>query len=81
MKQDTVTFLELVQEARISDLLKGAGEKRYEASGVYLMDGYLHIVFDDKPRLLRIKPDWLHAGEEPNLLDLRETGAGYEDIT
>lgn len=81
MKQDTVTVLELVQEARIRDLLKGAGEERYEASGVYLMDGYLHIIFDDRPRLLRIKPDWLYAGEEPNLLDLRETGAGYEDIT
>ena len=76
-----MTFLELVQEARIRDLLEGAGEKRYEASGVYLKDGYLHVIFDDTPRLLRIRPDWLHAGEEPDLLDLRETGAGYEDIT
>ncbi len=81
MKQDTGTFLESIQEARISDLLKGAGEKRYEASGVYLKDGYLHVIFDDRPRLLRIRPDWLNAGEEPDLLDLRGKGAGYEDIT
>ena len=71
----------VVQEARIGDLFKGAGDKRYEASGVYLKDGYLHIIFDDNPRLLRIRPDWHQEGEEPVLLDLKGTGAGYEDIT
>ena len=81
MDKDNATLLELVQEARIGDLFKGAGDKDYEASGVYLKDGYLHIIFDDNPRLLRIRPDWHQAGEEPVLLDLKGTGAGYEDIT
>ena len=81
MKQDTATVLELVQETRIGELLKGAGDKRYEASGVHLKDGYLHIIFDDDPRLLRIRPDWRNTREEPELLDLKGTGAGYEDIT
>ena len=81
MKKDTATYLELVQEARIGDLLKGAGNKRYEASGVHLKDGYLHIVFDDDPHLVRIRPDWHQKGEEPVLLALKGTGAGYEDIT
>jgi hypothetical protein len=81
MKQDTARFLELDQEARIGELLKGAGNRRYEASGVHLKDGYLHIIFDDNPRLLRLRPDWRHAGEEPVLLDLKGTGTGYEDIT
>jgi hypothetical protein len=81
MKQDTATFLELVQEARIGELLKGAGDKRYDASGVHLMDGYLHIIFDDNPRLLRLRLDWYHTGEAPVLLDLKGTGDGYEDIT
>jgi hypothetical protein len=81
MKQDKATVLELVQEARISELLKGAGGKRYEASGIFLKDGWLHIVFDDTPRLLRIRPDWSQSGEEPILLDLKGTGSGYEDIT
>jgi len=49
MKQDTMMFLELVREVRISELLKGAGDERYEASGVCLKDGYLHLIFDDKP--------------------------------
>ena len=81
MNQDNATFLELVQEARIGDLFKGAGDKHYEASGVYLKDGYLHIIFDDNPDLLRIRPDWHQTGEEPVLLELKGTGAGYEDIT
>jgi hypothetical protein len=81
MDQDNATFVELVQEARIGELFKGAGGRRYEASGVHLKDGYLHIIFDDNPGLLRIRPDWNHAGEEPVLLDLKGTGAGYEDIT
>lgn len=79
--QDTATSLELVQEARIRDLLGDTGEHRYEASGVYLKDGYLHVIFDDAPRLVRIRPDWSHGQEEPVVLDLGGTGAGYEDIT
>jgi hypothetical protein len=81
MKEDTETVLELVQETRIGELLKGAEKKHYEASGVHLKDGYLHIVFDDTSRLLRIRPDWHNAGEEPHLLELKGTGTGYEDIT
>ena len=74
-------FLELVYEARIKDLLKGITHEHFEASGVYLKDGYLHIIFDDDPTLLRIRPDWRGTTEEPVLLRLKETGAGYEDIT
>jgi hypothetical protein len=81
MKKDTATYLELVREARIGEVLKGAGDKRYEASGVHLKDGYLHIVFDDDPHLVRLRPDWHQKGEEPVLLVLKGTGAGYEDIT
>ena len=81
MNQGNTMFLELVEEARIGKLFKGAGGKRFEASGVYLKDGYLHIIFDDNPGLLRLRPDWHNAEEEPVLLDLKGTGAGYEDIT
>jgi hypothetical protein len=81
MKQDTATLLELVREVRIGELIRGGGHKRYEASGVCLKDDYLHIIFDDDPRLLRLKPDWRQQEEEPVLLDLKGTGAGYEDIT
>jgi hypothetical protein len=81
MKQDGGIYLELVQEAKIGEILNDAGNKRYEASGVHLKDGYLHIIFDDNPGLLRIRADWWHTGEEPCFLDLKGTGGGYEDIT
>ena len=74
-------FLDLVQEVRIGELLKGDGDKRYEASGVCEKDGFLHIVFDNDPHLLRIRPDWHQAGENPALINLKGTAAGYEDIT
>lgn len=82
MDKTNATVLELVQETRISTLLEGAGKKHYEASGVCLKDGSLHVIFDDVPRLLRLRPeDWDHAGEAPVLLELKGTGTGYEDIT
>jgi hypothetical protein len=80
-KQDDAIILELVQEVRIGELLKGDGNKRYEASGVCEKDGVLHIVFDDDPHLLRIRADLSHTGEEPVLQDLKGSGSGYEDIT
>ncbi|HQN89880.1 MAG TPA: hypothetical protein PLK36_07380 [Methanoregulaceae archaeon] len=81
MNPDKGPFLELVHEARINDLVKGTDDQHFEASGVYLKDGYLHIIFDDNPYLLRIRPDWRGSTDEPVLLRLKDTGAGYEDIT
>ena len=81
MKQESATLLELVLEVQIGELLQGATDKRYEASGVFLKDDYLHIIFDDDPHLLRLGMDWQHAKEEPFFLDLRDNGEGYEDIT
>ena len=81
MKQDTATLLELVLEVRISELIRGGDDKRYEASGVCMKDDYLHIIFDSDTRLLRLKPDLRQPGEKPVLLELKGTGAGYEDIT
>ena len=81
MKQDTATFLELVLEVRIGELIRGGDDKRYEASGVCLKDDYLHIIFDSDTRLLRLKPDLRQPGEKPVLLELKGTGTGYEDIT
>jgi hypothetical protein len=81
MRQDEAAFLELVREARIGDLLKGSGGTGFEASGVHLKDGYLHIIFDDSSRLFRLRSDWWLNGEDPVFLDLKGTAAGYEDIT
>jgi hypothetical protein len=53
----------------------------YEASSVHFKDGYLYMVFDDDPHLLRLKPDWRHAEGPPELLVLTGISAGYEGVT
>ena len=80
MKQDETPALVLVREAAIRDLTGGAGGKRFEASGVCFAGGFLHIVFDNRPRLLRIRPAWEAPEEAPVLIDLAGTADGYEDI-
>ena len=59
----------------------GHAGKRYEASGVHFENGYLYVVFDDKPHILRIRPDWSTGEEAPTLIDTHVGGIGYEDIT
>jgi hypothetical protein len=50
-------LLEPVRESKIGDLLVDRRDKRYEASGVHFHDGYLYVVFDDSPNILRMRPD------------------------
>ena len=78
----SAAVLELVQEAKISDLLGLDRCNRFEASGVYMKDGTLHIIFDNLSHVMLIKPDWVQAGAGPILQVLYGSGTqGYEDIT
>jgi hypothetical protein len=74
-------LLELVCEAKIGELLGKGAAGRYEASGVHFKGGYLYIVFDDAPNVLRLRPDWSTNGEAPTLIETHVRAAGYEDIT
>lgn len=47
-----ISTLQLVDEAKLSGLLSGSS--KYEASGVQLQGGYLHVVFDDSSRIAKI---------------------------
>jgi hypothetical protein len=78
---DPPGLLELVCESKIGALLKGESRKRYEASGVHFKDGYLYVVFDDAPHILRIRPDWSASDEAPTLIETHVPTTGYEDIT
>jgi len=78
---DQPVLLELVGESKIADLLKGTRGQRYEASGVHFKDGYLYVVFDDAPNILRIRPDWSTSEEAPALIETHVRTTGYEDIT
>ncbi len=78
---DQPGVLELVREAKISELLSGRRDKRYEASGVHLKDGALHVVFDHAADILRISPEWDAGQEAPDLIETHVRTKGYEDIT
>jgi hypothetical protein len=73
--------LELVSESKIGELLRDRLPRRYEASGVHFKDGYLYVVFDDEPNILRIRPDWSTSEEAPTLIETHVRTTGYEDIT
>jgi len=78
---DQPVLLELVSESKIGELLGEGPRKRYEASGVRFNDGYLYVVFDDKPNILRLKPEWETSQEAPTLIETHVRTTGYEDIT
>jgi hypothetical protein len=73
--------LELVCESKIAELLPEEKRKRYEASGVHFKGGYLYVVFDDAPHILRVRPDWSTSGDAPTLIETHVPTIGYEDIT
>lgn len=79
MGSTTTHQLELVWEAKIADLVD-EGERRYEASGVRFKDGYLYIVCDDGPYIVRTRVKDGAVQQEHTLIDLYGGGSGYEDI-
>lgn len=81
MKQENGPFLELVEEVKIRDLIDDSGRTRYEASGVHLKGGLLHIIFDNTHLMLKVNPDRQKERERASLLTLAGTGKGYEDLT
>lgn len=74
--------LELLEEAKISDLLPDAGDMRFEASGVAVKDGFFYVIFDDSTDIGCIKDGLGRATEENHLIQQNQgCGAAYEDIT
>ena len=81
MKQENGPFLELVEEVKVRDLIHDSGRTRYEASGVHMKGGILHIIFDNTLLMLKVNPDRQKEGCGSSLLTLDGTGKGYEDLT
>ena len=74
--------LELVKEAKISDILAGRLDPRLEASGVLAKDGLFYVIFDNLPHIARIGPE-LSRMAAANHVIKQEKGhrSGFEDIT
>lgn len=81
VKQLQTLQLELLEEAKISDLLPDAEDLRFEASGVVAKDGFFYVVFDDSTYIGCIKDDFSRVSEENHLIRQNQgCGVGYEDI-
>ena len=82
VKASTVT-LELVVEDKIDNLLTEDNiPKRLEASGVFFLNGYFYVIFDNLRQIAKIKKD-LSDIRENSLFPITKTKNkdGFEDIT
>jgi hypothetical protein len=79
--QAPVQRLELVREAKVSDILDGTPdskpEARLEASGVLAKDGLFYVIFDNLPHIACIDPDLSRASM---IMQQRGHSDGFEDI-
>ena len=76
-------LLELMAEDTLSNLLRGDNiPKRLEASGVFFLDGFFYLIFDNLRRIAKIKKD-LSDLQENCLFSLSREKINYafEDIT
>jgi hypothetical protein len=73
--------LELVKEAKLFDILKGALDPRLEASGVLAKDGLFYVIFDNLPHIACIGAE-LSADAVANHVIRQHKGhrQGFEDI-
>jgi hypothetical protein len=74
--------LELVKEARISDILQGSGlDPRLEASGVLAKDGLFYVIFDNLPHIARISPELSPVAAVNHVIKQHKgNDSGFEDI-
>jgi len=73
--------LELVNEAKIFDIVEGSLDPRLEASGVLAKDGLFYVIFDNLPHVACIGSE-LSRGARDNHMIIQEKGycRGFEDI-
>ena len=77
---DDAPILTLIREAKVSEFLGPAAAERYEASGVAMVDGAYHIIFDNLPDILRFR---MEPGAKPYDISYftgKTRHSGYEDI-
>ena len=76
----TAMQLELVREAKISDILEGSLDPRLEASGVLAKDGLFYVIFDNIPHIACIGPELSRARDNHMIMQDRGHRRGFEDI-
>ena len=71
--QTAMQELELVEEAKIFDILEGSLDPRLEASGVLVKDGQFYVIFDNMPHIARIDPELSRAANRNHMI-MQEMG-------
>lgn len=80
-EQPPVPQLELLEEAKIFEVLGDATDLRLEASGVLAKDGFFYVIFDNLAHIGCIGGGLSRAAKENHLIRQdRGRSAGYEDI-
>jgi len=79
--QTPMQQLELVNEAKIFDILEGSLDPRLEASGVLAKDGLFYVIFDNLPHVACIGPELSRVARDNHMI-IQERGhcRGFEDI-
>jgi hypothetical protein len=75
--QAPIRQLELVREAKVSDILEGTLDSRLEASGVLAKDGLFYVIFDNLPHIACIGTELSRAS---TIMQQRGRRDGFEDI-
>ncbi len=76
-------MLELVAEDKVANLLTGENvPERLEASGVFFLDGFFYLIFDNVRQIAKIKKD-LNNIQDNCLVSVKEEQLkdAFEDIT
>jgi hypothetical protein len=82
VNQPPAPQLDLLEEAKIAELLPDERDLRFEASGVVAKDGFFYVIFDDSTHIGCIADGLERASEEHHLIRQSQgCGAAYEDIT
>ena len=82
-KVQNTELLELVAEDKVANLLNGDDvPSRLEASGVFFLDGFFYVIFDNLRQIAQIKKDLSHIQENRLISVKREKiEDAFEDIT
>jgi hypothetical protein len=74
-------MLQLVQEAKLQEVLGLSAESRLEASGVVARDGHIYVVFDNSSEIAFVHGELLHRADVNRVISKGSgRGFGYEDL-
>ena len=76
------TLIGPIAESKIHKLIKGSDKgDHYDASGVYYLDNYFYVIFDNRYEIGKINSTLPHSSELNSLIGNKNGNSNYEAIT